>query len=238
MLTSGSASPAGARQLFPVGRGFLRSQQHLCPLGPGQQRVHPSSSQEDPQRLVHAISTSGSCPTALGCRSWGSPGPAQPRSAPPPAESPWTDWWILIPKAIWPLSASWETLPDPDILPAASERFCNEAAAWSFNQVPWKITFQQGSLCPLPQFRASWGVPRSSFNPDGEAWWSHAVTGVGAKERNTTAGGAFHMGTLAEGTPAPLGAPLAVREWGGFQMDQGSGHSFPSLPSNPSCGCS
>lgn len=46
------------------------------------------------------------------------------------------------------------------------------------------------------------------------------------------------MGTLAEGTPAPLGAPLAVREWGGFQMDQGSGHPFPSLPSNPSCGCS
>lgn len=46
------------------------------------------------------------------------------------------------------------------------------------------------------------------------------------------------MGTLAEGSAAPLGAPLAVREWEGSQRDQGSGHPFPSLPSNPSCGCS
>lgn len=32
---------------------------------------------------------------------------------------------ISIPKAIWPLSASWETLPDPAVLPTGSKGFCN-----------------------------------------------------------------------------------------------------------------
>lgn len=53
---------------------------------------------------------------------WGGQPPTSPSL--PPAES--LAGWILVPKAIWPLSASWETFPDPAFLPATSKGFCNE----------------------------------------------------------------------------------------------------------------
>lgn len=176
---SGSARPPRARQLLPLRPAFLRSQQRLCPLRPGQPRVQPSSSQEHPQRLVREISVPGSCPSARGCQSWGSPGPTSMGcSAPeqpflllnPPAG------WILIPKVIWALLSSWETFPDPAFLPATSNGFYHE------KQLPDSLIKFLGKslssraplvLCPSSEpYREHPGA----FYPDGEAWWSHGRT--------------------------------------------------------------
>lgn len=90
-------------------------------------------------------------------------------------------------------------------------------------------------VCCAPVWSLT-GSTQEHFYRDGEAWWSHGWT-PGSK---TTAAGAPHTGTLAEGTPAPWDPSgcQCIREWGGFRGNRGSGHHCPSLPSNPSCGCS
>lgn len=184
MLTSGSASPAGARQLFLMSWCFLRSRQHAWPSQPGQrQRGSPDSSPGHWLTPPRICSTSFipsaprplSVPPPRGVTDGGDPQTALPRGCSAPGQ-------LFLPCLISPSQTPrmGEQGGSRSLKPFGLSRplgklflmrffgqqdqrdFAMGGGYLIFYQVPWKMTFWQGSPPPAPQFGAPCGVTRNS----------------------------------------------------------------------------